>query len=126
MRSRITPEKIALARQFRKEPTQSEDTVWQILRNRQILNLKWRRQHVIEGFIADFYCAELKLALEIDGEIHNNEESQNYDTVRDEVFADVGINTIRVKSKECDEDTLTAILTKYIAAEAPSLSELPP
>lgn len=119
-RSRITPQKLALAKQFRKEPTPSENNVWQLLRNRQMLNLKWKRQQVIEGFIADFYCPELNLALEIDGSVHDNEDARNYDAVRDSVFADVGIKTIRIRNSECDKETITKLLTEYTASKAPS------
>ncbi len=111
------------ARQFRKKPTPSEEIVWQFLRNRQIMNLKWRRQQIIKGFIADFYCPKLRLALEIDGSVHDSEERRNYDMVRDNVFSDAGINTLRIKNSQCDKQTITGILTEYIELHTPSLSE---
>jgi hypothetical protein len=60
-----------VARQMRQEPTQAEDLLWQSLRNHQLLGFKFRRQHSIERFIVDFYCAEAKLVIEIDGPIHD-------------------------------------------------------
>jgi very-short-patch-repair endonuclease len=63
--------KIKLAREFRKNPTKSERLLWEKLRKKGFLNLKFRRQHLMEGYIVDFYCKELKLVLEVDGEIHN-------------------------------------------------------
>src|ERR1700679_3510922 len=68
----IDARKLALARRFRREPTPAEAAAWQLLRGRRILGLKFRRQHVIAGFIVDFYCASLRLVLELDGGIHDH------------------------------------------------------
>ena len=107
---RINPKKLELARQFRKNPTESEDAVWQMLRNRQIKNLKWRRQQVIDGFIADFYCAELNVVLEIDGSIHEDEEVIEYDAFRTSVFEERGIKVFRLKNEDCDIQHLTELI----------------
>ena len=60
-------------RHLRKESTGAEKILWFNFRNRKFLNLKIRRQHPIENFIADFYCDELKLIIEVDGSIHDNQ-----------------------------------------------------
>ncbi|MBQ3691068.1 MAG: DUF559 domain-containing protein, partial [Bacteroidales bacterium] len=99
---RITPEKLEMARSFRKNPTESEDAVWQMIRNRKIRNLKWRRQQIIDGFIADFYCAELNAVLEIDGSVHETEEAMLYDEARTEIFARRSIKTYRIKNSDCN------------------------
>lgn len=111
---RINPKKLELARHFRKNPTESEDAVWQMLRNRQIQNLKWRRQQVIEGFIVDFYCAELNVVLEIDGPIHDDAEVKEYDEYRTSVFASKGIRVYRLKNEECDKKHLTELIETII------------
>lgn len=111
---KINPKKLELARQFRKNPTESEDIVWQMLRNRQIKNLKWRRQQVIDGFIADFYCAELNVVLEIDGSIHEKEEVIEYDEYRTSVFASKGIRVYRLKNEDCDKKHLTELIETII------------
>ncbi|MCF6266285.1 MAG: DUF559 domain-containing protein [Desulfuromusa sp.] len=108
----VAPEKLEAARQFRREPTEKEAEVWGWLRNRGILNLKWRRQQVIEGFIADFYCAEHHLALEIDGAVHSTDEAREYDAVRDGVFAGKGITTLRIKNSDCTRENLEALVKK--------------
>ena len=82
----INPDKLELARDFRKNPTEEEEEVWRLLRNRKIKNLKWRRQQIIDGFIADFYCAELNAVLEIDGSVHDSDEAKEYDEYRSSVF----------------------------------------
>lgn len=113
---KINPKKLELARQFRKNPTESEDAVWQMLRNRQIKNLKWRRQQVIDGFIADFFCAELNVVLEIDGSVHDNEEVKEYDAFRTSVFEERGIKVFRLKNEDCDLQHLTELIENIITS----------
>jgi very-short-patch-repair endonuclease len=111
----INPEKLELAKYFRKNPTKSENIVWQMLRNRQINNLKWRRQQVIDGFIADFYCSELNTVLEIDGTVHDSEEEKEYDEIRTAVFDSKGIKTYRLRNEDCDLQHLTPLINNMIA-----------
>ena len=113
---KINPKKLELARQFRKNPTESEDAVWQMLRNRQIKNLKWRRQQVIDGFIADFYCAELNVVLEIDGSIHENKEVKEYDEYRTSVFESRGIKVFRLKNEDCDKQHLVELIEHILTS----------
>ena len=110
----INPEKLELAKHFRKNPTEKEDKVWQMLRNRQIKNLKWRRQQVIDGFIADFYCADLNVVLEIDGPVHDNKEEKEYDDARTEVFNTKGIKTYRLKNEDCDHPHLLSLINSIL------------
>jgi very-short-patch-repair endonuclease len=90
--------KKVFARELRKEQTPEEAEVWEILRNRKFMNLKFRRQHVIEGFVVDFYCHELRLAIEIDGAVHNKQK--DYDELRQMLIEDEGIRFIRVTNDE--------------------------
>jgi very-short-patch-repair endonuclease len=95
---RVDDGRVRQARDLRRNMTEAEKMLWQRIRNRQIENLKFRRQQVIEGFIADFYCEELKLAVEIDGGIHLEREKAATDRHRDEVFRVRGIRVLRVKN----------------------------
>lgn len=118
-KQKTNPKKLELARKFRKNPTESEDAVWQMLRNRQIKNLKWRRQQVIFGYIADFYCAELKVVLEIDGSVHENEDVKAYDEFRTSVFESKGIKVFRLKNEDCDKQHLTELIESIITCSSP-------
>lgn len=118
----INPEKLELARLFRKNPTESEEEVWKLLRNRKIKNLKWRRQQIIDGFIADFYCAELNVVLEIDGSVHDSDEAKEYDGYRTSVFESRGIRTYRLRNEQCDKKHLEELIEKIIK----DLTPLPP
>jgi very-short-patch-repair endonuclease len=78
---------------MRHTPTEAEDKLWQHLRNRQLTGLKFRRQHSIERFIVDFYCAEAKLIIEIDGPVH--EYSEEEDVIRQEFLESRGFRVLR-------------------------------
>jgi len=69
-------------RQLRNNLTKAEVIVWQHLKGRQVNNCKFRRQYSIGPFVLDFYCPELKLAIEIDGSSHDHEDAQAYDQER--------------------------------------------
>jgi leucyl-tRNA synthetase len=99
-----------LARDLRKNPTSSEDLLWTVLRRRNLLGYKFLRQHPIfysirnrwvEFFIADFYCSELKLIIEVDGKIH--ELTKEYDFDRDSRLLNKGIFVVRIKNEELED-----------------------
>ena len=105
MKSKI---KIQSAREFRKKPTKSEAILWNVLRNKNFLKLKFRRQHVIEGYIVDFYCHDLKIAIEIDGSIHLNQLKE--DTERQKIIEHQGVKFIRIKSSDVENNLKEVIL----------------
>ena len=88
-----TAAKLELARQMRREQTEAERVLWRAMRGRTLGGFKFRRQHVVAGFLADFYCPAARLAIEVDGEVHNSH--QDYDQGRDAVFRSLGIRTMR-------------------------------
>ena len=85
--------------ELRKNMPEPEKRVWALLRN-QKMGVKFRRQHGIGYYIADFYCSELKLVIEIDGESHHSEAAQQYDQQRDEYMQALEIKSIRLSNKE--------------------------
>jgi very-short-patch-repair endonuclease len=98
----------ALARELRKNQTDEEKLLWQSIRNRKLQGLKFLRQHpIIYGsdhngrtrfFVADFYCAEKKLVIEIDGKIHDFRKE--YDRNRDLILKELNLRVLRLKSEE--------------------------
>jgi very-short-patch-repair endonuclease len=87
--------------------TEAETLLWANLRNRRQLNLKFLRQHVLiyqvsqnrpYYFIADFYCAEKKFVIEVDGEIHNFQKEE--DQHREEIIKELGLRVLRIKNEE--------------------------
>lgn len=90
--------KILAARNLRKEMTPAETKLWKYLSDRGMVGLKFRRQHVISGFIVDFYCPEIKLAVEIDGDIHDS--LKEYDSIRQQILEDKGIKFLRFRNDD--------------------------
>ncbi|MBU2082041.1 endonuclease domain-containing protein [Patescibacteria group bacterium] len=85
---------VEVARENRKNPTQAEKKIWfEVLRSKQFENYKFLRQKPLDKFIADFYCAELMLVIEIDGDSHAAQEE--YDILRSEKLDAYGIKVIR-------------------------------
>ena len=89
-----------IARKNRKNPTPAENLLWRnVLSNKQFDMLKFTRQKPIENFIADFYCSELLLVIEVDGDTHANQEA--YDELRSEILSEkYNIEVIRYSNDE--------------------------
>jgi very-short-patch-repair endonuclease len=98
-RDPVTEEKLkTYARELRASPTDAEHRLWQILRDRRFFDFKFRRQHPVAGYILDFYCAESKLAVELDGGQHDQQAA--YDAQRERVLAQQGITVLRFWNNE--------------------------
>ncbi len=90
------------ARYLRRHMTRAERLVWEAVRDRRFMGLKFRRQKPLLWFIADFYCAELKLVIEIDGGVHN--DTQAYDETRTEELGKFGVTVFRFTNEEILND----------------------
>jgi very-short-patch-repair endonuclease len=102
--------KLALARQLRREPTPAERHAWSLLRNRRLLGLKFRRQHVLHGFIVDFYCPVLKLVLELDAHPHDEATQASYDDARTAWLKSAGYRLIRIRNRDLTLETLEELV----------------
>jgi len=91
---------IGASRELRKRDTDAEFALWSMLRNRQLLGLKFRRQHQIGSFIVDFCCLELKLVVELDGARHFEETFQIYDASRTEKLQAMGMTVVRFENEQ--------------------------
>jgi adenine-specific DNA-methyltransferase len=89
-----------LARKLRKESTDTEAILWHSIRNRKLGKLKFRRQFPIGRYIADFYCDEVGLVIEIDGNVHRKPDQETYDTYRREVLETQGLKVLRFTNEE--------------------------
>jgi very-short-patch-repair endonuclease len=83
-------DQISQARQLRHEQTRSEARAWWLLRNRRLAGFKFRRQHRIGPFFADFCCPELKLIVELEGSVHSQPSVIKADARRDEYLKSEG------------------------------------
>ena len=88
-----------LAKDLRKNMTQAENVLWMHLKSG-INGLKFRRQHPLGIYIADFYCHKIKLIIEADGSIHDKPELKEYDKEREECLKAKGYHILRFTNKE--------------------------
>jgi very-short-patch-repair endonuclease len=92
------------AKYLRQNTTEAEETLWKFLRNRNLNRCKFRRQHPLGSFVADFYCHESQLVVEVDGGYHNLVDQQAYDKWRTEELAQMGISVIRFTNEQVEKD----------------------
>ena|SRR5213080_1523334 len=105
-----------MVRDLRKQQTSAERVMWQLLRNRQILGFKFRRQHQFGDYIADFYCHEARLVVECDGSVHSPNEQWHHDQNRDAYLIGQGLRVLRFANEQILNDTqkVLAEITKCL------------
>ncbi|MCF6312160.1 MAG: HsdR family type I site-specific deoxyribonuclease [Verrucomicrobiales bacterium] len=111
------------ARELRREQTPAEEILWELLRNRQFMGLKFRRQHQIGNYITDFFCAEHQLIIEADGDVHQTEHKSKHDRVRDQGLITQGFKIVRIPNELILDNPQVAL--EQIAAKLPSPSKSP-
>ena len=109
---------LKLAREMRKKKTPAEDLLWELLRDRQLCNAKFRRQHQFGDYLCDFYCHDAKLVVECDGEPHFTAEGKKHDAKRDAYLKSQGLTVLHFENDRVLNDT-DAVL-REIAAHFPS------
>ncbi|MDD2305160.1 MAG: endonuclease domain-containing protein [Prolixibacteraceae bacterium] len=92
------------AKAMRENMTQAEKSVWELLKSNKMLGLRFKPQHPIDIFIADFYCHSLKLVIEIDGGIHKSVDQREYDIGREAELEYWGIKVIRFTNEEVESN----------------------
>ena len=99
-----------LARRLRRVGNSAEETLWGALRGRRFLGLKFRRQHALGRFIADFYCTERRLVVEVDGAVHETPDQALHDQERDRWLAQRGITIVRIPAAMVSQAPEEALL----------------
>jgi very-short-patch-repair endonuclease len=94
--------KYLAAHSLRQRMTPAEAVLWQRLRANQLSGLHFRRQHVLFGFIVDFYCHETRLIVEIDGEVHSLQKE--FDLQREAILSGRGLRMIRFTNQQVHQD----------------------
>ena len=112
---------VGQARSFRKKATDAEKRLWSRLRNRKLAGLKFRRQHPLGDRSVDFFCADAKLAIELDGSGHLGELRQALDLDREIELYEKGIRILRFPNSEIFEN-LDGVLNSIIYAIEPEKS----
>jgi very-short-patch-repair endonuclease len=113
----VSPALLSRSRDFRHPLTPPEAKVWDAVRDRQV-GFKIRRQHPIGRFILDFYCAEAKLAVEIDGDAHEAPDQAVYDAARTAWLEERGYRVIRFDAAEVGHNLMGVVEAIRAACEA--------
>jgi very-short-patch-repair endonuclease len=90
------------ARSLRDNMTDAEELLWSALRNKQLLGLRFRRQHAVGNFILDFYCPAYKLAIEVDGAVHDDRQTE--DALRTQKLEQHNYQVLRFHNEEIFHD----------------------
>ena len=101
------------AKRLRRDAMPAERALWRVLRQRAVNGLRFRRQHPVDGLVLDFYCAECKLCVEVDGEVHEAQEER--DAARTEKLALRGIRVLRFPNETVLTD-MSAVLRAIVEA----------
>lgn len=110
---KVNSDKVQRAKEFRRQMTPEENILWQYLRANRLHGLHFRRQQIIDGFIADFYCHAARLVIEVDGKIH--EQQTEYDAERDKVLLGRGLRLLRIKNEQVREELDQVLMLIYQA-----------
>lgn len=106
-----TPSIFEKTKMLRQNMTKQESTLWEELRSNKVLGLRFKPQHLINTFIADFYCHKMKLVIEIDGNSHRALNAAEYDEGREVEMQKLGISTLRFTNQQVD-DSLGEVVRK--------------
>ncbi len=106
-------------RDLRKDSTEAEKFLWQFLRNRQVGNAKFRRQHQFGQFVLDFFCTEHSLAIEIDGSQHFTPEEARRDRARTAFLESKGVRLLRFTNVEVLTETNAVLADHHGGITAP-------
>ena len=103
------------AQYLRENMTEAELLLWEELKGNKLCDLKFRRQHPIHKYIADFYCHKIKLIIEIDGDYHQKEEQKEYDIKRTDDLNFLNIRVIRFTNEDVENniDKVLSEIKKY-------------
>lgn len=112
---RTKPRLTQIARTLRTAQTEAEQKLWFHLRDRRMQGHKFRRQVPMSGYVLDFYCAEQKLAIELDGGQHNEMENAQKDCKRDAALQAKGIQTLRFWNDQVFKETDAVAATIFAA-----------
>jgi type I site-specific restriction-modification system R (restriction) subunit/very-short-patch-repair endonuclease len=116
------------ARELRRNQTKVEEVFWQLVRNKQFLGLKFRRQHQFGHYVVDFYCHAERLVIEFDGEVHDRPEQKKKDEKRDKYLQSIGNKVLRFKNNDLfdsPESVLEEIRKSLTNSPSPSGSQAP-
>jgi len=119
-KSQLFREELASARGLRRRPTEAEKRLWRLLRGRQFDGVKFRRQHPIGAYVVDFFCADAKLVIELDGGGHGVTEKAKDDQHRSQELRGLGFRVLRIWNTDVLQNPEGVLKTISEALSTPS------
>ena len=86
-------------RALRRQGTPAEIRLWLLLKGRQCGGYRFRRQYGVGPYVLDFYCAEMRFAIELDGAVHHDPQRRVYDEIRQRYLENLGIRVLRLENR---------------------------
>jgi very-short-patch-repair endonuclease len=111
------------ARELRREQTEAEAALWELLRDRKLFKLKFRRQCPLNRYVTDFCCKDPRIVIELDGEVHDDPTQRRHDENRDGYLRSLDYTVLRFRNNQVLEDpaAILAIITRTVLQLRPSL-----
>ena len=112
-----------LRQELRASATPAEKLLWQYIKEKQIYNYRFRRQHGVGPYILDFYCPSLRLGIELDGNVHDDVIVQEHDLEREKYLKEIaGIHVLRFENEEVTSNTeaVVEVIRCWIGKNTPS------
>jgi very-short-patch-repair endonuclease len=106
-KQKVERRKLIIAKEVRRVMTRAEKILWSCLRDNRLAGFHFRRQQILRGFIADFYCDSAGVVVEVDGGIHRWQTEA--DQFRDGVLKSLGLRVLRIQNREIEEDLETVL-----------------
>ncbi|RIV27359.1 endonuclease domain-containing protein [Fibrisoma montanum] len=106
-----SPQLFVYAKQLREAMTPAELTLWERLRLNRLHGFRFKAQHPISNFVADFYCHAARLVIELDGSVHDSPDQQEYDANRTFIIEELGIRVIRFRNEDVFDNMEAALAT---------------
>jgi very-short-patch-repair endonuclease len=109
-------------RNLRKNAPEPERKLWKYLRYKQLKGYRFRRQYSVGRYVVDFYCAELKLAIEIDGDSHYTNDAQQYDAIRTKYLHECDVEVLRFTNTDVMKsiDGVLEVIASHLPPSPPS------
>lgn len=120
-----TPDIFRIAEELRKNMTEAEKVLWERINRKQIAGVRFRRQHPIGRFIADFYCHKARLVIEVDGSVHDDSEVKERDEGREYELKELGLRVMRFTNGEIFTD-IQSVISRIEAIVIKSMIPLNP
>jgi very-short-patch-repair endonuclease len=119
VRGKTSTQIVLAARRLRGQLTDSEQVLWDALRDNRLSDIKFRRQHPFGPYVLDFFCVKAQLDVELDGSVHNQPGQREYDNERTSYLEAQGVRVLRFRNEDV-ADRLDEVMMRILEAASPT------